>query len=117
MINDIRVKVDFLVIFVCSCLLVPSVHFPELSKTVASTTVNSALSVRSVDGNLPLHPHKKVIDTAIRALIDRLLLKHISLAGIARATQVSEQWLQTYIKEKYTGVSRQVQVTPKKRGG
>jgi len=58
-----------------------------------------------------------VIDTAIRALIDRLLLKHISLAGIARATQVSEQWLQTYIKEKYTGVSRQVQVTPKKRGG
>jgi len=52
MINDIRVKVDFLVIFVCSCLLVPSVHLPELSKTVASTTVNSALSVRSVDGNL-----------------------------------------------------------------
>jgi hypothetical protein len=47
MINDIRVKVDFLVIFICSCLLVPSVHLPELSKTVASTTVNSALSVRS----------------------------------------------------------------------
>ena len=46
MINDIRVKADFLVIFICSCLLVPSVH-PELSKTVASTTVNSALSVRS----------------------------------------------------------------------
>ena len=62
------------------------------------------------------HPHKKVIDTATRALIDRLLLERISLAGIARATQVSEQWLQTYVNEKYAGVSRQVQVTPKKRG-
>ncbi len=88
MINDIRVKVDFLVIFVifiCSCLLVRSVHLPELSKTVTSTTVNSALSVRSVDGKKPLHRHQKVIDTATPALID-LLVERISLAGIARAT-------------------------------
>jgi transposase-like protein len=40
-------------------------------------------------------PSKKVIDQATRSLIDRLLLERISLAGIARATQVSEQWLQT----------------------
>lgn len=62
-------------------------------------------------------PTKKVIDQATRELIDRLLLERISLAGIARATQVSEQWLQTYVNEKYAHVSRQVQVTPKKRGG
>jgi hypothetical protein len=43
-----------------------------------------------------------------------LLLKRLSLAGIARAAQVSEPWLQTYVNEK---VRRQVQVTPKKRGG
>ncbi len=61
-------------------------------------------------------PTKKVIDQATRALIDRLLLERISLAGIARATQVSEQWLQTYVNEKYGKVPRQVQVTPKKRG-
>jgi hypothetical protein len=42
-----------------------------------------------------------VINTATRALIDRWLLERISLAGIARAAQVSEQWLQTYINEKY----------------
>jgi transposase-like protein len=63
------------------------------------------------------HPSKKVIDPATRALIDRLLLERISLAGIARAAQVSEQWLQTYVSEKYAKVPRQVQVTPKKRGG
>ena len=62
-------------------------------------------------------PTKKVIDQATRELIDRLLLERISLAGIARATQVSEQWLQTYVNEKYAKVPRQVQVTPKKRGG
>jgi transposase-like protein len=62
-------------------------------------------------------PTKKVIDPATRALIDRLLLERIALAGIARAAQVSEQWLQTYVNEKYAKVPRQVQVTPKKRGG
>jgi AraC-like DNA-binding protein len=59
-------------------------------------------------------PTKKVIDQATRDLIDRLLLERISLASIARAVQVSEQWLQTYVNEKYAGVPRQVQVTPKK---
>ena len=63
------------------------------------------------------HPSKKVIDQATRELIDRLLLERISLAGIARVTQVSEPWLQTYVNEKYAQVPRQVQVTPKKRGG
>jgi transposase-like protein len=61
-------------------------------------------------------PTKKVIDQATRDLIDRLLLERISLAGIARAVQVSEQWLQTYVNEKYAGVPRQVQVAAKKRG-
>ncbi len=61
-------------------------------------------------------PTKKVIDQATRDLIDRLLLERISLAGIARSVQVSEQWLQTYVNQKYAEVPRSVQVTPKKRG-
>ena len=61
------------------------------------------------------HPSQKVIAPATRELIDRLLLERISLAGIARATQVSEQWLQTYVNEKYAQVPRQVQVSSKKR--
>ncbi len=62
------------------------------------------------------HRQKKVIDPATRELIDRLLLERISLAGIARAVQVSEQWLQTYVNEKYAAVPRQVHVSAKKRG-
>ena len=79
--------------------------------------VNNASSVWSVGGNLPLQPTKKVIDTATRELLDRLLLERISLAGIARAVQVSETWLQQYVNEKYAGVARQIEVMPKKRGG
>ena len=58
---------------------------------------------------------KRVIDAATRDLIDRLLLERISLAGIARAVQVSETWLQQYVNQKYAGVRREVEVTPKKR--
>jgi transposase-like protein len=61
------------------------------------------------------HPTKKVIDSATRELIDRLLLERLSLAGIARAAQVSEQWLQTYVNEKYARVPRNVKVASKKR--
>ena len=61
-------------------------------------------------------PTKKVVDSATRELIDRLLLERLSLAGIARAVNVSEQWLQTYVNEKYAKVPHQVPVTPKKRG-
>ena len=62
-------------------------------------------------------PTKKVVNQATRELIDRLLKGRISLAGIARAAQVSEQCLQTYVNHKYDSVPRLVQVTPKKRGG
>ena len=59
-------------------------------------------------------PTKKVITQTTRELIDRLLLERISLAGIARAAQVSEQWMQTYVNEKYAQVPRRVQVSEKK---
>lgn len=62
------------------------------------------------------HPTKKVIDPATQELIDRLLLERISLAGIARATHVSEPWLQSYVNQKYAKLPRLVQITPKKRG-
>ncbi len=46
------------------------------------------------------HPTKKVIDQETWALVDRLLLEKIPLAGIARAVQISEQWLQNYVNQK-----------------
>jgi hypothetical protein len=44
-----------------------------------------------------------------------LLHERISLAGIARAVQVSESWLQAYVNEKYRHVPREVRVRSNKR--
>lgn len=41
------------------------------------------------------------IKAETKRTIDKLLLERISLAGIIRATGVSESWLLTYIKQKY----------------
>jgi len=49
-------------------------------------------------------------------LIDKLLLEKIPKAGIARAVEVSERWLQNYVNEKYDAVKKEIDVTPKKKG-
>jgi transposase-like protein len=60
-------------------------------------------------------PTDKRIDQATRDLVDRLLLERLSMAGIARGAQVSEQWLQDYVNLKAGQTKRQAQVRPKKR--
>lgn len=62
------------------------------------------------------HPTDKRIDQETRELVDRLLLERISMAGIARAVQVSEQWLQDYVNLKSAQTERQAQVRAKKKG-
>jgi len=44
------------------------------------------------------------------------LLEKIPKAGIARAVNVSERWLQDYVNEKYDAVKKEINVTPKKKG-
>lgn len=61
-------------------------------------------------------PQNKVINQETKNLIDKLLLEKIPLAGIARVTEVSEAWLQSYVNDKYQSVSKQIQVTTKKKG-
>ena len=61
-----------------------------------------------------LNPSKKVVSEETRARIDKLLLEKIPLAGIARAMDVSETWLQNYVNRKYEQVDRHVQVKAKK---
>ena len=58
-------------------------------------------------------PQWRAVSVEHRAIIDRLLLEKIPLAAIARAMQVSEQWLQTYVNAKYASLQQKVQVTPK----
>jgi IS1 family transposase/transposase-like protein len=60
-----------------------------------------------------LDPLKSPITSDTKALIDRLLLERIALAGIARVTGVSERWLQSYVNDKYQNVPREVIVKTK----
>ena len=59
-------------------------------------------------------PQNAPISEETKALIDRLLLEKIPLAGIARSAQVSESWLQSYVNQKYQNTPREV-VVEKKR--
>ena len=62
------------------------------------------------------YPENKIISENTRKLVDRLLLERIALAGIARAAEVSETWLQKYVNSKYKAVPRQIKVTVKAKG-
>ena len=55
-------------------------------------------------------PKRQPISEETKALIDKLLLERISLAGIARVTGVSERWLQYYVNRIYEGTPRRVEI-------
>ncbi|MDV2998296.1 MAG: IS1 family transposase ISBeg2 [Chroococcidiopsis sp. SAG 2025] len=58
-------------------------------------------------------PQWRMISEETKGIIDRLLLEKLPLAGIARALQISELWVQQYVNQKYKRVEREVQVRPK----
>lgn len=57
---------------------------------------------------------KKVVSDETRALVDRLMLEKLPLAGIARSVQVSETWLQSYAKRKLEAIPQYLAVKEKK---
>jgi IS1 family transposase len=59
------------------------------------------------------HPIQSRITDAEKALVDKLLLEKIPLAGIARVTGISERWLQDYANDQYEAVPRVVTVMAK----
>jgi insertion element IS1 protein InsB len=58
----------------------------------------------------------RFISEETRALVDRLLLERISLAGIARAAEVSLRWLQDYVNHKFEREPEDLAVSSKKKG-
>lgn len=58
-------------------------------------------------------PQWRTISEETKGIIDRLLLEKLLLAGIARALQISELWVQQYVNQKYNQVGREVIVRPK----
>lgn len=59
---------------------------------------------------------RQFVENPTQKLIDRLLLERISLAGIPRVVQVSEQWLQAYVLHKYAQVPSSRLGSAKKKG-
>lgn len=62
------------------------------------------------------NPKWRKISEETKQLIDRLLLEKIPLAGISRALEISEPWLQNYVNQKYESTPRQVKIQAKKKG-
>lgn len=61
------------------------------------------------------NPVIRKISEEKKALIDKLLLERISLAGICRAVGVSERWLQSYVNGKYESVRQKAEPVAKKK--
>ena len=76
---------------------------------------NKIIYAEVVGGNLSRTRKHSSFCQEKRALIDRLLLEKIPLAGIVRVVEVSESWLQRYVNEKYENVSRQVEMKSKQK--
>ena len=62
------------------------------------------------------NPQGHHISEDTKALVDKLLLERISLAGIVRASGVSARWLQYYVNAKYEAVPQVADVPPGKKG-
>jgi transposase-like protein len=62
------------------------------------------------------NPQSRRISAETKALVDKLLLERISLAGIVRATGVSARWLQYYVNAKYKAVPQVAEVPTVKKG-
>ena len=90
-----------------------TVQLVEVSKTInAETAIGSTLREASYVED----PQRKPKDTSEQSLVDLLLLEKIPLAGIARATGVSESWLQNYVNACYEWVPKVAEVMPKAKG-
>ncbi len=60
------------------------------------------------------NPQNKIISQGTKALINKLLLEKLPLAGIARVADVSEPWLQGYVNQKYEAVPKRIETRPQK---
>lgn len=58
---------------------------------------NQNFKCKNCNRQFVLNPKNKLIGEETKDLINKLLLEKLSIAGIARVTNVSERWLQSYV--------------------
>lgn len=96
-------------------LICPNYGSDDISKNGTSHRGKQNYICRDCGRQFVENPQHTTIDIDTRALVERLLLERISLAGIARAVKVSTAWLQRFVNQFYPRVRRVTQVLPKAR--
>lgn len=95
----------------------PSCGSQEVSRNGLTRHGKQNYKCRDCGRQFVLDPVWKAITPEQYGLIDRMLLERVSLAGIARILQISEDTVQRYVNTKAAVVPQQVRVRekPKKR--
>ena len=88
----------------------PSCHSKSLVKNGLNALNKQIYRCKECGRQFVLLPDKMPVSEEKKALIDRLLLERLSLAGVARAASVSESWLQNYVNDKYANVRKEIEV-------
>jgi IS1 family transposase/transposase-like protein len=94
-------------------LLCPTCGSDDIMKNGTTRRGKQNYKCRDCGRQFVENPQWKPKDKDTCALIDRLLLERIPLAGIARVLQLSESWLQQYVNDCYTKVPQHVEVVAK----
>ena len=93
--------------------LCPSCQSDSVSRNGRTRHQKQNYKCRDCGRQFVSDPQWRMISEETKGIIDRLLLEKLSLAGIARALQISELWVQQYVNAKYQQVEMEVQVRPK----
>ena len=91
----------------------PSCQFEDVVKNGRTRHNKQNYKCRDCGQQFIENPQWRMISEETKGIIDRLLLEKLPLAGIARALQISELWLQQYVNQKYKQMKQEVIVRPK----
>ena len=94
----------------------PTCGSHDISKNGTTRRGKQNYKCRDCNRQFVEDPQWRPKDKDSRTLVNLLLLEKIALAGIARATGVSERWLQDHVNTGYESVPKAAEVDPKAKG-
>ena len=93
----------------------PSCESEDVSRNGHTRHGKQNYKCRDCRRQFVLDPQWQMLSEEQKGLIERLLLERLSLAGIARVLQLSEDCVQRYVNRKAEQVRQQVEVMPKSK--
>jgi transposase-like protein len=94
----------------------PTCGSRDISKNGTTRRGKQNYKCRDYNRQFVEDPQWKPKDKATRSLVNLLLLEKIALAEIARATRVSDSWLQSHANDGYEAVPKTADVVSKAKG-